>query len=165
MFEKVFSKFGYNKSITPESALDLIASSERRNSGWVRTLDGEGRFLGFRFYCPGRFIKATRPTNAGERDAAGNALTGEVAYNQRVGCAFVTGEILPLQTLSDVQVRCGQCGVESILMTWMRENKINSFDAIPSEQRAPSRSSRQFIELGGDDMTSTSYAQSDPGGV
>jgi hypothetical protein len=148
MFEKLFNALGYGKSITPESALDLIAASERKTVGWVRTLDRESRFLGFRFYCPGKFINTTRPAMLGERDIAGNPQVDEVPMMQRIGCSFVTGEILPLQTLADVRVRCGQCGTESHLLTWMKENRIPTFDNIPTESRVPARSQRQIIEIG-----------------
>ena len=71
----------------------------------------------------------------GERDALGNLVTGEVPITQRVGCSFVSGEVIPMQALADMHVRCRQCGTESVLLTWMRENKIAQFENIPSELR------------------------------
>lgn len=148
MLEKIFNALGYGKSVTPESALDLIAASERKTVGWVRTLDRENRFLGFRYYCPGKFINTSRPPMMGERDLAGNILTEEVPMQQRMGCSFVSTEILPMQTLADVRIKCGQCGTESHLLTWMKENRLANFENIPGEFRVPARSQRQIFEIG-----------------
>lgn len=163
MLEKLLGALGYNKSLTPETVLDLIAASEHKTSGWVRSVDREGRLLGFRYYCTGKVIKTTRPPTKGERDAAGNLITTEVPATQRVGCSFVSTEILPLQTLADVVVRCSQCGNESSLLSWMRENKLPQFENIPTENRVPSKSQRQIKEIGFDSTDDYAYEMSDPG--
>ena len=163
MIKELLGMFGYGKSIGPEAMHDLIKASEQRDVGWVRILNPSGQFLGFRFYCPGKYIHATRPAIANERDVAGNLVTGNVPIVQKFGCSWSSSEILPKETLADVRVKCGQCGTESNLLAWMRENKIAKMDGVPVQARAPIQPQQRAQDTWSDQAGDYKYDGSNPG--